>query len=267
MDFLTFIYNVAACYIAGLLLLLLKFFIIDKNAPLKNYLGDIKLYNLTFIHIAAKQYERDGIRGDELVKRLQNTKYGFISSHERRLNEPSKRLSKKKKQEIEDSEQAYIFAMNILNNEELLKNYIIPDGFDEKVYQKLCEEIQGSEEQKAANTVIRDILVNKSRANIEIMVPLLAQWNTRPFIIDAADSVQSSLGRYQYFLYRCLKEELSIINCTQKQYISAMKILRDAYPKMEDIKEASTLSGYSKEYSKDNPDVVYIIKTIKKRLK
>lgn len=275
MELLNLIILISACYAGGLLVYATSIYI-ENRMPLKNYFGNENLYNIMFIHIAAKKYERDGIRGDDLVKRLQATKYGFMTAHENRMSDALHKkktsngpLSKFRQRKIErqnnELEQAYIFAMRVLNDKVLLEQFIIPDGFGEDTYSRLCQAIEEDQKHKEAYCIIKDILTCQTDENVRKMMPLLALWNTRPFLTDSQDSEQTTAGEYQSYLFRVLKsQDINIINCDQKKYIKAMETLREIYPEMEEIRTDSTLSGYSKKYSEKNPDIRHMKEIIKK---
>lgn len=275
MGITSFLAVILASYI-GCSLVYLTSIKIENGMPLKYYYGNENLYNVMFIHIEAKKYERDGIRGEELVKRLQATKFGFMTTYEKRISDAryNKKkikgpLSKFRQRKIErinaELEQAYLFAMQVLKDKNLLEQFIIPDGFNENTYIRLCQAIEENEKNKNTYCVIKDILTNKSDENVKEMMQLLAQWNTRPFLIDSHDSTQTTAGMYQSYLFQVLKSpDINIINCDQKKYISAMKTLRERYKGMEEIRENSTLSSYSKKYTENDPDIRIMKEKIKK---
>lgn len=273
MGVISFLEIVFACYL-GCSLAYLTVIFTDNGMPLKYYYGNEDLYNVMFIHLAAKKYEKEGLSGDDLVNKLQATKFGFMTAHENRIynaryNKKSKGLLKKlhhrKIERIDNKlEQAYIFAMKVLNDKVLLEQFIIPDGFDEDTYLRLCQATEENQKYKDVYSVIKNILTCQTDENVRKMMPLLAQWNTRPFLTDSPSSEQTTAGKYQSYLFQTLKSpEIQIIKCDQKQYINAMIKLRELYTDMDQIRRESTMSSYSKEYSENNPDIRHMKEIIK----
>ena len=131
------------------------------------------------------------------------------------------------------------FTNRVLQNDRLMHEYILVPCFDRKQYNALLKE-DLAEGTTSIDTPPRPGLLfnDDSAENISRMEELLAEWLTKPFLMEGAH-----MGRNQSAIFCCLQNK-GIIKRTisYNRYIESMVELKKKYPKMSVTTSKATIS-------------------------
>lgn len=131
------------------------------------------------------------------------------------------------------------FTNRVLQNDRLMHEYILVPCFDRKQYNALLKE-DLAEGATCIDTPPRPGLLfnDDSAENISRMEELLAEWHTKPFLMEGAHK-----GRNQSAIFCCLQNK-GIIKRTisYNRYIESMVELKKKYPKMIVATSKGTIS-------------------------
>ncbi len=187
------------------------------------YLGNRSYPNLCTIHSEAIKMLYEGVPHEEVLKKLRKMRFDF------KMPAPT---NEKLRKSLE-------FTNRVLQNDRLMHEYILVPCFDRKQYNALLKE-DLAEGATCIDTPPRPGLLfnDDSAENISRMEELLAEWHTKPFLMEGAHK-----GRNQSAIFCCLQNK-GIIKRTisYNRYIESMVELKKKYPKMIVTTSKGTIS-------------------------
>ena len=187
------------------------------------YLGNRSYPNLCTIHSEAIKLLYEGVPHEEVLKKLRKMRFDF------KMPAPT---NEKLRKSLE-------FTNRVLQNDRLMHEYILVPCFDRKQYNALLKE-DLAEGTTSIDTPPRPGLLfnDDSAENISRMEELLAEWLTKPFLMEGAH-----MGRNQSAIFCCLQNK-GIIKRTisYNRYIESMVELKKKYPKMSVTTSKATIS-------------------------
>ena len=165
----------------------------------------------------------EGVPHEEVLKKLRKMRFDF------KMPAPT---NEKLRKSLE-------FTNRVLQNDRLMHEYILVPCFDRKQYNALLKE-DLAEGATCIDTPPRPGLLfnDDSAENISRMEELLAEWHTKPFLMEGAHK-----GRNQSAIFCCLQNK-GIIKRTisYNRYIESMVELKKKYPKMIVTTSKGTIS-------------------------
>lgn len=186
-------------------------------------LGNRSYPNLCTIHSEAIKMLYEGVPHEEVLKKLRKMRFDF------KMPAPT---NEKLRKSLE-------FTNRVLQNDRLMHEYILVPCFDRKQYNALLKE-DLAEGATCIDTPPRPGLLfnDDSAENISRMEELLAEWHTKPFLMEGAH-----MGRNQSAIFCCLQNK-GIIKRTisYNRYIESMVELKKKYPKMSVTTSKATIS-------------------------
>lgn len=186
-------------------------------------LGNRSYPNLCTIHSEAIKMLYEGVPHEEVLKKLRKMRFDF------KMPAPT---NEKLRKSLE-------FTNRVLQNDRLMHEYILVPCFDRKQYNALLKE-DLAEGATCIDTPPRPGLLfnDDSAENISRMEELLAEWHTKPFLMEGAHK-----GRNQSAIFCCLQNK-GIIKRTisYNRYIESMVELKKKYPKMIVTTSKGTIS-------------------------
>lgn len=187
------------------------------------YLGNRSYPNLCTIHSEAIKLLYEGVPHEEVLKKLRKMRFDF------KMPAPT---NEKLRKSLE-------FTNRVIQNDRLMHEYILVPCFDRKQYNALLKE-ELTEGTTSIDTPPRPGLLfnDDSAENISKMEELLAEWLTKPFLMEGAHK-----GRNQSAIFCCLQNK-GIIKRTisYNRYIESMVELKKKYPKMSVTTSKGTIS-------------------------
>lgn len=187
------------------------------------YLGNRSYPNLCTIHSEAIKMLYEDVPHEEVLKKLRKMRFDF------KMPAPT---NEKLRKSLE-------FTNRVLQNDRLMHEYILVPCFDRKQYNALLKE-DLAEGATCIDTPSRPGLLfnDDSAENISRMEELLAEWHTKPFLMEGAHK-----GRNQSAIFCCLQNK-GIIKRTisYNRYIESMVELKKKYPKMIVTTSKGTIS-------------------------
>lgn len=187
------------------------------------YLGNRSYPNLCTIHSEAIKMLYEGVPHEEVLKKLRKMRFDF------KMPAPT---NEKLRKSLE-------FTNRVLQDDRLMHEYILVPCFDRKQYNALLKE-DLAEGTTCIDTPPRPGLLfnDDSAENISRMEELLAEWLTKPFLMEGAHK-----GRNQSAIFCCLQNK-GIIKRTisYNRYIESMVELKKKYPKMIVTTSKGTIS-------------------------
>ncbi len=189
--------------------------IVNKGLSLSTiilFIRDPKFYFLTFVHERAYAELLKGTERQKIIEILKDEPFAFLLEP----NENQKYAS------------AISFIRQVLEDDQILKSYVIQKRFDKGVYSDICNAINESAKEKVLSDSFRVILCTPTEDGIRKVKFIFTKWLTRPFpVLEEHPEDKVSASRNQFMLYKaCINSSLIKKDTTQKQFYSCLKALK-----------------------------------------
>ncbi len=172
-----------------------------------------RYYYLTFIHELAYAEKLDGKTDKEILKLLKKRPFAFLMN-----NEDADKYKKDKD-----------FIIKILDDNEILEEFILQKNFDKKVFQKICARLNEHESLKELDNMFSKILIDPSDEGRNKATNVFKWWLTAPFPASKTFSKLTN-GKNQLLLYMAVREILIKEKTTQKFFTSCLMAIKKIEP-------------------------------------
>jgi len=134
------------------------------------------------------------------------------------------------------------FVRSVLANDELLEQYLFQFRFSYADYRRLLVNFNEDNNKLKADRAVRMILNDESNQNVEVILPLLVEIHTKPFVVNRQLGISAPVGRNEMAAFQALSD-MKILKktCTPQLFGSTMSILKEKYPSMDVLRGRSTI--------------------------